>query len=107
MLLGAVSIQRRIDEAKAERDMTKTCAVCGGIVGKGRVKYCSEACAKDGERQAMARYMVVYRRREGNGIVTHCEFCGAETTRGMYCSRECELKQQRAVFGSTLRERGA
>lgn len=85
--------------------MTKTCAVCGGEVGKGRAKYCSETCAKTAERQAMARYMVAYRRRESNGIRCNCAFCGKETTRGMYCSRECELKQQRAVFGSALRER--
>lgn len=85
--------------------MTKTCAMCGGEVGKGRVKYCSETCAKDAERAQMARYMVVYRRRENNGIKCNCAFCGKETTRGMYCSRDCELKQQRAVFGSALRER--
>lgn len=85
--------------------MKKPCAVCGGEVGKGRAKYCSETCAKTAERQAMARYMVTYRKREGNGIVTHCEFCGKETRRGMYCCREHEIEQQRAVFGSPLRER--
>lgn len=87
--------------------MTKTCAVCGGEVGKGRVKYCSEACAKDAERRAMAGYMVTYRRRENVGIKTNCAFCGKETTRGMYCSRECELKQQRKTYGEgryTIRE---
>ena len=41
-----VSIPATVDEAKAE-DMTKTCAVCGGIVGKGAGEILLRRAPKD------------------------------------------------------------
>lgn len=85
----------------------KTCEICGGAVGKGRVKYCSEVCMKTAERRAINGHMMTYRNRQRMLTAPVCVVCGAKSNRGMYCSRECELKQQRKSYGEgvyTIRE---
>ena len=75
--------------------MNTTCVVCGNDLPPGRREYCSDEC----------RNTIYQFHKAVKPGAKKCGVCGRESTRGSYCSRECELIQQRRTFGGlTVRE---
>jgi hypothetical protein len=85
----------------------RTCIVCHKPIGGGHIRYCSDECAD----AITTKPKLIARMNElgitGYARVVECIFCKKKTTRGMYCSRACEIKQQVKTLGFTARRDGA
>lgn len=92
-------IKSKARELRKSLQLKKTCNICDELLGPGKIKYCSDGCAKKGSVLRQAEYDKS-KKLLVEPTTYECEFCHntfqALAGNRKYCSPTCRGKRKRA-----------